>query len=92
MRDPYVYDGTNVLINKLNIKDNDKLDKAETAFVILAIQELKNSDFNVNSIFDCLKIHKRLFSAVYSWAGQLRTIDIYKGEPLLGGKSIDYVF
>ena len=92
MKDPYVYEGTNVLINKLNIKDPKVLDKAETDFAIIAIEKLKKSDFEINTIFDCLQIHKVLFSGVYEWAGQLRTIDIYKGEALLNNQSIDYVF
>ncbi len=92
MNDPYVYKGTSVLINKLNIKDEKALDQAETAYAIFAIDELKKSDFTFNSIFDGLKIHKAIFSDIYEWAGQPRTIDIFKGEQLLGGKSIDYVF
>lgn len=92
MRDPYVYEGTNVLINKLNIKDGDKLDRAETDFATIAISNIKNSDFELKTIFDCLEIHRRLFERLYDWAGKLRTIDIYKGEQLLGGRSIDYVF
>lgn len=92
IKDPYTHEGTNVLINKLNIKDSNKLDKAESDFVSLAISQLKNSDFEVDSIFDFLEIHKRLFSALYEWAGKPRTIDIYKAEPLLGGRSVDYVF
>lgn len=91
-KDPYVYEGTNVLINKLNIQDPDKLDKAESDFASLAISHLRNSDFEVDSIYDFLEIHKRLFSALYDWAGKPRTIDIYKAEPLLGGRSVDYVF
>lgn len=91
-KDPYVYEGTNVLINKLNIRDLGKLDKAESDFASLAISQLRNSDFEVSSIFDLFEIHRRLFSALYDWAGKPRTIDIYKAEPLLGGKSVDYVF
>ena len=41
MNDPYVYKGTSVLINKLNIKDEKALDQAETAYAIFAIDELK---------------------------------------------------
>ena len=92
MKDPYVYEGTNILINKLNIRDDKKLDRAESDFVALAVNELKNSNFVFNSIFDCLEIHKKLFEKLYEWAGQLRTIDIFKGEPLLNGRSVDYVF
>ena len=92
MRDPYVYENTDVLINKLDIKDGEVLEKAESDFLIIAVQNLKTSGFEINSIFDCLQIHKQLFDNLYSWAGEIRTIDIYKGEPLLDGKSIDYVF
>ncbi|MCR4911232.1 MAG: Fic family protein [Bacilli bacterium] len=92
MRDPYVYEGTNVLINKLNIRDENELGRAESEFVIFAIEELKNESFVVNNIFDALKIHKYLFKDLYEWAGCARTIDVYKGESLLDGKSIDYVF
>ena len=91
-KDPYVYEGTDVLINKLNIRDSSKLDKAESDFASLAISQLRNSDFEVSSIFDLLEIHRRLFSALYDWAGKPRTFDIYKTEPLLGGKSVEYVF
>ena len=92
MKDPYVYEGTNVLINKLDIRDGKELDKTESEFTILNLAELKSSSFEINTIQDCLLIHKHLFSDVYEWAGKPRTIDIYKGESLLGGKSIDYVF
>ena len=34
MRDPYVYEGTDVLINKLNIRDAKELDVAETEYAL----------------------------------------------------------
>ncbi len=92
MKDPYVYEGTDVLINKLNIKDNKELDAVESEYAIFNIDVLKNSGFQINTIFDCLLIHKHIFSDLYDWAGQLRTIDIYKGESILEGRSVDYVF
>ena len=92
MKDPYVYEGTDVLINKLGIKDNATLDKAESDFVSIAASKLRNDDFQISSILDGLKIHKHLFSRLYEWAGSPRTIDIYKGESLLDGRTIDYVF
>ena len=61
IKDPYVYEGTDVLINKLNIRDSEKLDKAESDFASLAISQLRNEDFKIDSIFDLLKIHRRLF-------------------------------
>ena len=92
MRDPYVYEGTNVLINKLNIRDEKELDDAESELIVFSIEELKQESFQINTINDCLKIHKYLFGDLYEWAGQPRTIDIFKGESLLNGQSIDYVF
>lgn len=92
MIDPYVYEGTSILKNKLGIKNDIELEKIETEFAIINIDVLKHSDFEINSIFDCLEIHKRIFDDVYEWAGKPRTIDVYKAETLLGGKSIDYVF
>lgn len=92
MRDPYVYEGTNVLINKLNIKDDKELDAAESDYAILNIDSLKNSGFQIKTIFDCLSIHKYIFGDLYEWAGEPRTIDIFKGESILDGYSIDYAF
>ena len=92
MKDPYVYEGTNVLKNKLDIKDEATLGKAESDFVGLAANRLRHSDFVIENIQDGLKIHKLLFSNLYDWAGLPRTIDIFKGESLLGGRSIDYVY
>lgn len=92
MKDPYLYEGTNVLKNKLNIKDEHQLDLVETQFAIFAIDELKNSNFRINKINDVLSIHKKLFGDIYDWAGKPRTIDIFKRESILGDKSIDYVF
>ncbi len=92
MKDPYVYEGTNVLKNKLDIKDEATLEKAESDFVGLAANRLRHSDFVIENIQDGLNIHKFLFSNLYDWAGLPRTIDIFKGESLLGGRSIDYVY
>lgn len=92
MKDPYVYEGTNVLKNKLDIKDQATLEKAESDFVGLAANRLRHSDFVIENIQDGLKIHKFLFSNLYDWAGSPRSIDIFKGESLLDGRSIDYVY
>lgn len=92
IKDPYVYPGTTVLKNKYNIKDEKELDKAESAFSGLGMNYLRRIDFRFNSIDDCYEIHKTMFYKLYDWAGKPRTINIFKGESLLEGKSIDYVF
>ena len=90
MTDPYVYEGTNVLINLANIKEQDKLDNFETTLSRVAIVELLKNPIDITSTKDTFEIHKRLFKEVYSWAGKPRTINIYKTEPVLGGLSVNY--
>lgn len=92
MKDPYLYEGTNVLKNLLGIHDGQKLDSVESGYAIINIDALKNSDFELKSIFDVFTIHKIIFEDIYEWAGNPRTIDIFKGESILDGRSIDYVF
>lgn len=35
-------------------------------------------------------IHKLIFENVYEWAGQCRTVNIFKEEPILNGLSVEY--
>ena len=90
MKDTYVYEGSNVLINKLNIKDSKKLDELEGAIVSLNIARLSTHPLKIKSVLDIKTIHKELFSDLYEWAGENRTINIYKDEPVLGGLSVNY--
>lgn len=79
--DPYVYPGTRVLINKLNIKSPDKLQHSETNLSINRCAELLNKPIKGNFDLEHLKnIHKHIFQDVYSWAGKIRTVDIAKQD------------
>lgn len=89
--DPYVYPGTNVLKNKVNIKDSKKLDKFEHDISLSVYRGLKKKPVQGNFDYQHLQaIHKELFGKVYDWAGEPRTIGIKKSEPLLGGASVEY--
>ena len=90
MKDPYVYDNTNVLINLANIKDQKELDDYETTLSRIAIVDILNNPIDITSVNDIFLIHERLFKEVYSWAGKVRTINIYKEEPVLSGLSVEY--
>lgn len=90
MKDPYVYEDTNVLINLANIKDQKELDNYETTLSRIAIVDILNKPIEINDINDIFLIHKRLFNEVYSWAGKPRTINIYKEEAVLSGLSVIY--
>ena len=90
MKDPYVYDNTNVLINLANIKEQKELDDYETTLSRIAIVDILNNPIDTTSVNDIFLIHERLFKEVYSWAGKVRTINIYKEEPVLSGLSVEY--
>ena len=80
MKDPYVYEGTNVLINKAGFKEQSSLDEFESTMTKIATINLSMSGFKYQSVQDIFKIHKQVFEKVYDWAGQPRTINIYKSE------------
>lgn len=75
----YVYPGTDVLKNKLNIKDFEKLQNIERE-----IASVREADIDVHPIsgdygLDHMKaIHKKLFSDIYDWAGTTRMTNITK--------------
>ena len=90
MKDIYVYEGTNVLINKLNIRDNYQLDEAEGVFVSIAMRSIIEKPIVIKSLFDIHKIHQLLFEKLYDWAGADRKMNMYKNEPVLNGLSVIY--
>lgn len=87
MKDIYLYDDVDVMKNKLNIKNNADLEKAEsgiTAIKLLNIDEVLNKNFK----FEHLKaIHKYIFEDIYEWAGNPRIVNIQKYEEVLPGTS-----
>ncbi|WP_318523123.1 putative adenosine monophosphate-protein transferase Fic [Photobacterium leiognathi] len=78
-QDPYTYDDTGVLINKLNIHDEVLLDEAETQFNTLAAMGIEFSAPPYDFAYFC-QLHKWLFDDLFEWAGKCRTIDISKDE------------
>jgi cell filamentation protein len=90
MKDPYLYEDSDVLINKASIKDKKLLDEFENRMSILGLTTILKTEMKITSIKDIFQIHKVLFSNVYEWAGQPRTINIFKNEPILNGISVEY--
>lgn len=75
--DPYVYAGTNVLKNRLDITDPDALDFWERERVIARYTEgTPSGNFDLKHL---RAIHHHLFQDIYEWAGELRTVEISKG-------------
>ncbi|MDA3931104.1 MAG: Fic family protein [Tenericutes bacterium] len=90
MKDPYLYEDSDVLINKANIKVRDVLDEFENRMTTLGLITILKTDMKIIDVKDIFQIHKTLFSNVYEWAGQKRTINIFKNEPILNGLSVEY--
>lgn len=75
----YCYKGTNVLINKFNIRDNKTLQEVEKKIVLTKLFELhKNLQIGDFSKSHLLSIHKYLFEDIYPFAGKIRTENIAK--------------
>lgn len=91
MLDPYVYPDTDILKNILNIQDRQILDDAEADYVSLRLRELAETPLEGNyDVGHLAKMHNYIFQDIYEWAGAMRTINIEKEEPALGGLSIEY--
>lgn len=76
----YCYDGTNILINKLNIRDYKSLEKCETS--IVSVKLLAMAKMGITGNFDnshFVSIHRFLFEDLYPFAGSFRTENISKG-------------
>ena len=77
----YCYPHTDILKNKLGIKDDDFLFETERKLVSLRVDELISNPLKGNFDFSHLKaIHKYLFQDIYSWAGKPRTCAIAKKD------------
>lgn len=90
--DPYIYPNTNVLINKLNIRDEQQLIDVEAQLLIAGIIDISSitHEIDFQKYKSLQKIHHFLFHELYSWAGEFRTVNIYKSEHVLSGLSVAY--
>lgn len=79
----YCYPDSDVLKNKLNIRDHGELKQAEEEFVavkqLVLLQEPIKGRFTMTHL---LRIHRFLFEDVYPFAGHLRREQISKGDTL----------
>ena len=89
INDPYTYvDGT--LKNKLNIRDHQELRKAEADIGFLKlinVDSVKSDKLNEELLKD---IHHHIFENIFEWAGEYRTVPVYKTELVIPGISLRY--
>ncbi|EDK72806.1 filamentation induced by cAMP protein Fic [candidate division TM7 genomosp. GTL1] len=79
--DPYVDTETGLLKNLLGITSEKKLEDAEADITTAIIASLPDQPALGDFDLDHLKnIHWELFNAIYSWAGEIRTVEMAKGN------------
>lgn len=94
----YCYPDSDVLKNKLNIRDRDELKRAEEEITALKQYMLMESPIKGRfSKTQLMNIHRFLFEDIYPFAGHIRREQISKGEtlffpPHLIGQELDKVF
>lgn len=80
----YCYPDTDILINKLDIHNSSQLIEAETRIASIRLYQLQKHPVKGNFDFKHLcSIHNHIFQDLYSWAGELRTVDIAKKKSVL---------
>lgn len=92
MRDPYLYENVNTLINLADIKDAELLRKAEADITNIAMAGIYNIKYNKFDIETLQDIHRKIFGQIYFWAGEFRTIQMTKPEDVLGGDTVRYAY
>ena len=79
--DTYCYPGTDVLRNKAEIINAEDLDAYEGELSTLrSIEILENPVAGQFDLAHLQRIHLALFQDVYDWAGEIRTVDISRGN------------
>lgn len=86
----YCYPDSDVLKNKLGIRDIGELGRMEKRLTMLRILELVDKPIQGNFDLKHLQaIHKYIFQDVYEWAGKIRKVDIAKGNLFCNVKFIE---
>lgn len=79
--EPETYPGTQVFINKLDIRNSRILAEAEASLTWARTEEYRDSPSPTTFVLQHLKhIHHHLFQDLYDWAGELRKYDMKKGD------------
>lgn len=71
---------TGVMKNKAGISDARLLTAFESLKVSRRLEELQAAPIKIKDSKTLLDIHRHLFQDIYSWAGEVRTVEISKGD------------
>ena len=81
MPDSYTYPDSEVLINNLGIQDYNLWKETENELLLLRIEQQLSLPLVGSFDFEHLRrIHKHLVQDLYSWGGELRTVDTQPGS------------
>ena len=75
--DPYTYENSTVLVNRLNLRSQPELDAFEAEISSARAEEPLPE--GVLDFTHYKAVHHHLFQDVYDWAGQVRAVRISKG-------------
>lgn len=78
-RDPYLYPGLNVMRNRLNIHQADRLEQAAYEMTALRAATLQLGP-PARGLPHLCAIHHHLYQDIFDWAGDYREVDIYQGD------------
>jgi cell filamentation protein len=82
--DHIYYKDSDIPINKLDLKDKDIIAEIEKELVVKAYETL-HTNLGETVIFDeeyLKSVHSIIFSSLYEWGGQYRTVNISKGDSM----------
>ncbi|WP_375672788.1 type II toxin-antitoxin system protein adenylyltransferase VbhT [Bartonella sp. CL45QHWL] len=81
--DSYTDPETGVMYNRFGIKDKATLQRVESTISYVKSFEFVHTPIGGKFDLDYMKeIHRRLFGDIYEWAGQVRLVDIAKGNSM----------
>lgn len=89
MEDTYILEN-GTLRNKLGITDYQKLKEAECDIGFVKLMTVDSIDTDCDPSKLIKKVHQHIFADIFDWAGEYRTVPIYKEEVVIPGISLEY--
>lgn len=88
--DPYVYPGTEILRNNFDIRDAARLEVVEANLTAVALAQLDAEGLPGGyDVAHLRAFHRVIFSDVYPWAGEIRTVQISRTVPFAPPENIE---
>jgi cell filamentation protein len=76
----YTYADSDVLRNKFDISNSDKLAETEHEIATIKMVQLFQNPTTIKSSAELCVIHRIIFEDIYEWAGEFRKVEIAKGS------------